>query len=213
MMDARNHVLEIIRLITHPDGGLKTAAHYEHVLKGYIRDLYDTGNEGFYLDRHSRLIEQQFERAWRAGLKEAGVPWEDMTDEELSALTKAIRDEQDRTLDFAEEILEAREAGISPARFYARAALWANRYNQMQGQALAMAGPNKNLEWVLGMTERHCRSCLKLAGRVKRASYWQSSVMPQGAPNPLLECGGWQCDCRLVITDKPCSKGPLPRLP
>lgn len=211
---ARYRVLALLQQIAGEDAPeFKTEAHYDHALRGYIRDLYERGDEGLYLDRHSRLIEQQFERAWKQGLKLAGMTWDEQTDDELNYLVQAIRDEQNRTLGFALEILEARESGKPVSPFYARVPLWAKRYTQTVNQALAMAKTNPKLEWQLGATEKHCRTCLKLNGRVKRASFWSQTVLPQGGPNPKLECQGWECDCKLVVSKKPLSKGPLPSLP
>ena len=56
--------------------------------------------------------------------------------------------------------------------------------------------------WRLGATERHCSDCLHLDGQIKTASEWASAgIAPQ---SPDLECGGWNCDCKLelVIEDE-----------
>ena len=175
---------------------LKTAAFYEFSLQRAIRDLYNSGNIGAYIDHHSRLINEQLTKAWREGMKEVDMDPDEMTDQEKTIL---------------QEIMDARDAQTPPPT--SRAALWANRYREVVNVAKTMAGQDKKFEWVLGPTE-HCKSCLKLSGIVKRGSVWQKAgIYPQMAPNGNLECGGWNCQCELVETDKPARRGGFPRLP
>ncbi|MFQ5434614.1 MAG: phage portal protein [Anaerolineae bacterium] len=55
--------------------------------------------------------------------------------------------------------------------------------------------------WVLGNTLEHCDDCLRLAKQVHTAEEWRrAGIQPQ---SPDLECGGWNCDCRLDPTDAP----------
>lgn len=191
----------------------KTALHYEFSLRTAIHNLYETGDLGAYIDHHSRLIEEQFNRAWREGLRELGLTPEDMTQAEVSRLNELIYEEEGYVLDFASEILRARENGDPVSPFTNRAQTWANRYNSIVNEAKTMAGKDQKLEWVLGVAE-HCSSCIKLSGIVKRASVWQNAgIRPQNAPNPMLECQGYNCKCQLVPTTKPGTRGRFPKLP
>ena len=191
----------------------KTALHYEFSLRTAIHNLYETGDLGAYIDHHSRLIEEQFNRAWREGLRELGLTPEDMTSAEVSRLNELIYEEEGYVLDFAAEILRARENGDPVSPFTSRAQTWANRYNSIVNEAKTMAGKDQKLEWVLGVAE-HCSSCIKLSGIVKRASVWHNAgIRPQNAPNPMLECGGYNCKCQLVPTTKPGTRGRFPKLP
>ena len=95
-----------------------------------------------------------------------------------------------------------------------RAQLWVNRYNDVKSEAQILACKDQKLRWDLGLTEKHCRTCYALNGKVKRASFWKKlGVRPQNAPNYLLECEGWKCDCGMVVTDEPLSRGAMPSLP
>ena len=90
---------------------------------------------------------------------------------------------------------------------------WANEsltVVEVVNLARTMADANQKLVWGLGPTE-HCRTCLKLDGKVKRAEVWAAAnIRPQ---SPDLACGGWRCQCTLEPTDAPASPGPLPRIP
>ena len=72
----------------------KTALHYEFSLRTAINNLYETGDLGAYIDHHSRLIEEQFNRAWREGLRELGLTPEDMTQAEVARLNELIYEEE-----------------------------------------------------------------------------------------------------------------------
>ena len=55
--------------------------------------------------------------------------------------------------------------------------------------------------WQLGNTVQHCTDCASLDGQIHTAEEWRrAGIMPQ---SPDLECGGWNCDCRLVPVDEP----------
>lgn len=55
--------------------------------------------------------------------------------------------------------------------------------------------------WRLGNTIHHCSDCATLDGQIHTAEEWRlAGIAPQ---SPDLECGGWNCDCRLDPTDEP----------
>jgi hypothetical protein len=59
-----------------------------------------------------------------------------------------------------------------------------------------------------GFVVHNCNDCLKLEGKVKRASVWEASgIRPQ---SHALECRGYNCQCSLEETNEPLSRGPLP---
>jgi hypothetical protein len=107
---------------------------------------------------------------------------------------------------------KANEGKLTP--LFKRLDLWVNQYDSTVGQAQTMACADKKLKWLLHgarFTEDPCTTCIKLNGKVKRASFWlKRDIRPQDPPNPNLECDGWQCGCAFVVTDEPLSKGPLP---
>ena len=158
-------------------------------------------------------IERRLPEAWEQGSKGCGVSLEELTAEEALALGRAIADEKSFAPEFLEWVEQnSRANGGKRATIFSRLDTWINRYRDLTNRAKAMACADMKAEWTLGPTE-HCPTCAKLAGKVKRMSYWQAHVMPQQPPNPNLECGGWNCQCVLVETDAPLSRGPLPRVP
>jgi hypothetical protein len=171
-----------------------------------VRDLYAGDiDESSFVDDMIRLIDEQFDKAWNAGMRENGLdPQTDMTDAWARVLDDRKVQELDYVEQYARDILDAARNGdpIDPLR--ARVDLWTNRYNEVQNLAkVTTAGKDVLLVWHLGATEQHCDTCSRLNGVVAYASDWEErGLHPQGAPNEHLDCGGWQCDCSLDVADK-----------
>ncbi len=160
-------------------------------------------------------IRRGLTRAWNAGLREVGVLPEEQTQAELLALQNIIYKEFSY-IDGLAQFIEARrkESGSKLKDALARLDLWIQRELDTQNQAKAIAGKNQKLKWVLGQTEKHCRTCTKLNGKVKRASIWAAAgLRPQSPPNGKLECQGWRCQCYFLPTTERASPGRLPRVP
>lgn len=196
---------DVIRELIHAIN-LKTYGYMlDHVDK-YARELYkDEMSRDEFIDSMASLIEEQLKRAWNEGMRNNGLdPKEDMTDEWQDILDNLILDQWTYIENYADSILQGAKDGTPVESYRARASLWANRYNETVSEAeLVTASKGDKLEWVLGATEQHCDTCFRLNGIVAFASEWEElGVHPQGAPNGLLACGGWKCDCGLSPTDK-----------
>lgn len=154
-------------------------------------------------------------KAWHEGLQEAGIQPDEMSLEERNALQIMIVNERSRMNEFLTYCEQnAKSTGAAWSKCDAKAQLWAMRAKDARNKALTMAKSDPKLMWTLGRTEKHCSTCSKLNGKVKRASYWrQLNLQPQNPPNHLLECQGWHCDCSLSPTEERLSKGTLGNLP
>jgi hypothetical protein len=99
--------------------------------------------------------------------------------------------------------IRAGELTIQEARdsIEARLQLWEQgvraHYNRWKLEA--HAGKMTLFAWMLGATEDHCSTCLRLAegGAHTAAWYLRRNYIP-GQPGASLECGGFNCDCSLV---------------
>jgi hypothetical protein len=162
-------------------------------------------------------IQRRLPQAWYEGAKECGILPADLSPEERMALQQTVVNEMSFISKLAQAIDEDREKHPerkTPSKsLFARLDMWAQRYTDLQSRARLMACEDQKLKWVLGPTKEHCPSCLKVAEKVKRASYWRRvNIYPQRPINPNLECQGFG-QCQLLPTDERCSPGPLPRLP
>ena len=69
--------------------------------------------------------------------------------------------------------------------------LWGQSLMAMSVGLKVMLDSDRNMRWTLGNAD-HCRSCLKLAGKVKRGSFWLLKGILPAQPNAwYLDCRGW----------------------
>lgn len=159
-------------------------------------------------------INRGYNQAWIDGAKSCGIKPDERTQEETDELNRLIGDNSQYVGRYVEWIQEHNKAsGSSWEMIKSRAELWVNRYNEVLAKAQTMACQNKKLRWQLGKCKEHCRSCLKLNGRVHRASLWAEKNIYPRATTGILACNGYRCCCEFVETDEPATKGRFPKLP
>lgn len=184
-----------------PEG--KTYEFFLDALEGLIQGVYDGNVAGDFIDIMANLISgqltQAFEQAWAENEEEGDLPdyltgpLEDMILGQYEHVDQLFRDIVDARVD--EEPIDA---------LLARAALWANQFTSAYNEAVRLITLENggNMVWQFGDTE-HCETCRQLDGIIAPASVWDElGVHPQGAPNDILDCGGWRCGCSLTSTDQ-----------
>ena len=191
----------------------ESEASYRQNLRAYVRGLWSgVFSELDFIDGTFYAIQREFPLAWAEGAAACGIRPAEYSDEEKAALKAAIDNELIFTIRFANDIHNANKAaGGKLAPLFQRVELWVTRRNQLVIQARTTACANVKLMWMLGPTERHCGSCSKLNGKVKRGDDWRKANILPGSRD--LECRGYHCLCQLVRTDAPLSRGPLPKIP
>jgi len=159
----------------------KGDAQYRSALRSCVRGLW-SGVFDYYdfYDKMMQAIDYYFTRAWHAAAKECGIAADEMTPDEKIALEQAKNYEYQWIDRFAQVIIDGSKAnGGKLQPLMTRLEVWAGRYEGVKSKARTMACGDQKLEWTLGATE-HCSSCLKLAGKVKRASYWHKmGILPR----------------------------------
>ncbi len=157
-------------------------------------------------------VDRGFNQAFRAGAAECGLKPDEFTSDIKDVLRQKINEQYSFVAGLADRIM-TRAAGGKLAQALGEIELWIARYGEILNLGKLLACADKKLKWVLGAAE-HCSSCMKLAGKVKRASFWKASgILPRVAGAEYLECKGYNCKCSLVVTDEPMTKGNLPALP
>jgi hypothetical protein len=154
-----------------------------------------------FIDDFFGYIDNQFDRAWRAGARDVNVDHRTFTDDDLWHMEVRKEAEKQHVLKLAEDIERARLNGEPLDQFRGRIEMWAHRYDEVQNEARAHFGGRQLLEWVMGATMEHCSDCLRLTGAVATAEEWAASGWLPQSRN--LECGGYNCQCSLQLTDKP----------
>jgi len=151
--------------------------------------------------------------AWEAGAKAAGIMPDEMTDREISQMQTDIFNQFQYVPGFGQYIQSvSRAAGGKLESTLPRMGMWVARYKEFYERGMLMAKSNLKYRWTLGIVKtEHCNSCLKLSGKIKRASQWlEANIYPK---SPDLECGGQHCACTYQQTNEPMSKGRLPKIP
>lgn len=191
-------------------------------IEAYAKSLRDA-TRGLWTGRFDRstfgdamfsAIARHLEVAWREGAAECGIRPDERTAEEKEALERFINNQiafVPRFGSFIEENNRANGALLKVS--LTRLSPWVNRWNEVKALAQQMACADIKYRWTLGFAE-HCKTCLKLSGRVMRGSRWRElDVHPQDTRPGKLECNGYNCKCKLIQTDKRATPGRLPRLP
>lgn len=166
-----------------------------------------------FVDMMYSAIRRGYEQAWRDGAATCGIKPAERTPEEQAALDEMITANQGYVVRYGDWIVEHNQAsGAKLQPVLDRAELWVNRYNEVKAKAQTMACGDKKLQWILGKTERHCKTCRKLHGRVHRASVWKRiDIYPRDTRPGKLDCHGFYCDCSLQETDLPATPGRFPK--
>ena len=176
----------------------RRANEYRRNLRGLSRALWNEAMDFYQVfadfDDNVRI---GLRNAWAAGALECGIAEEDLTPEELTARNRVISSEVNRIFGFLDWIVDHNKASGGKFRpIKARADMWALRWDDVFSRARLMACSNQKFLWdfnALGVTKDPCNTCEhKLAGKVKRASFWaRVGVQPQNPPNSKLDCEGW----------------------
>ena len=185
---------------------------YARRLRGLARGLWNGSiSRSSFEDSVRRALRREFNNAWTEGARTQGIEPSERTTAEQSKLDAMIIEQSGFISGFADFVqAHLKVDGFKMAEAQSRVPMWTNRYNDVMNTAKTMAGADRKLKWALGPTE-HCSSCLKLAGKVKRGSFWISSgIQPQSRG---LACGGWNCQCSLNPTTDRASAGRLPSIP
>lgn len=185
---------------------------YQGGIRSAVRGLW-SGDLGWFdaVDSMVGEIERNFTRAWEEGMSSCGIRLDEMTLEESSRLRLEINNEIQYVYTFADAIINNSRANNGKLRtLYDRVDMWINRYNSVRDLAMTYACQDQKLMWVMGYTKEHCLDCLRLDGRVYRASLWRSAdLYPR---KHSLQCGGFRCACEFVSTNEPATPGFPPRI-
>lgn len=192
----------------------KTESAFRKSLRQLVRGYWtgDLGAFDFY-DGFANALERNLTKAWIDGMKQAGLDFSEITDNEQNRLRLEIATQIGYIDGLASTIAANSKAnGGNLFPLYDRLELWVNNYGRISTLAYTLAAADQKAIWVYGDTIDHCPSCAAYAGLVYRNSVWTKwleplDMLPRGKG---LACGGWQCDCSLKKTSEPVRPGRPP---
>ena len=195
---------------------------YRAKLRSPVRALW-AGLVDFnsFFDMFSAAIRTGLTQAWNDGLKSGGILPNEQTPEEKAALQEIIFNQFGYISRLGGDIIKGTVNPTTGERlsdrlrtnltvYYNRLDKWTKAWQATYNKAEAMANGNRKKKFTLGATKAHCKTCLALAGKVKRNSF----LLAHGIldkPDERFDCGRWGCQCDWYDTDEPVSRGPLPR--
>lgn len=200
---AENHSHKSIRALQldNPEIDPELSA-YEDSLQALIgQALNGEINRADFRVRLEEIAKGAMTTAFLIGL--GNINQDDLDTEQFVELGQIMRDVDKGVDGLTEDVFSGRyeeEDGIE--RAFARTGLWVTAMAAAFHTAITLQRENnKRYEWVIGATQESCPDCLRLSGQIHTSSQWRNSRWsPQSG---RLECGGWNCDCRLVETDEP----------
>lgn len=182
-----------------------TTKDYSATRMEFVQNLIDLLNAtdstsrarfGIVFRANLRRLGQQ---AFADGLRDGGVTDATLDGDDLATVQHWVISQSQYVTDFADQTYKQ---GLSSAEVGAHAEMWANRsLQEMYNEGRMSADRNGIYEWVLGKAEKHCKSCLTLAGQRHRfKEYYARDLLPG---SQRLDCHGYQCDCKLVKSNEP----------
>jgi hypothetical protein len=168
---------------------------YRRSIRSAVRGLWaGEFDYGQFYDAMLTAINFHVPRAWYAGARECGILPAELTKDEKLEMERAIAYELQWIDGFATAIEEnSKASGGKLGPLFSRAEIWIGRWEGIKARAMALACADQKLKWTLGATEKPCGSCLKLNGKIKRASFWyESGILPRQHGAEYLECHGFR---------------------
>lgn len=208
------HLSARARWMLYVPAEYKTYDYMLSVIVGLVRGVYSGNVGGQFIDTMANLISGQLTQAYRQAWEDEGMTDYFAPNYLASSLEAMILSQYDFVDQFYRDIVDARVDATSIDPLLVRAGMWANRWNEAYNEAVRLITVENGgkLMWQYGEAE-HCDTCRALNGIVAFAKEWDTlGVKPQNAPNNLIECGGWNCQCALVQTDKRRSPGAYGRI-
>ncbi len=143
------------------------------------------------------LIRRWGIRAFRDGLEDGGVSSEALSPEDQATINAMLAQQSEYVTRLGERLFSAE--GIEDAEAVNKAEAWFNKSIMPFYHAGRLSADKDGLyQWQIGQTEEHCQTCLLADGQKHRLSAWhRRGLIPQ---SDLLECRGFNCQCRLVRT-------------
>ena len=144
------------------------------------------------------LLRRYATQAYRDGLKDGGVDLAErpLTGDDLQRVNEFVRSQSQYVTAIGDAIYV--EGTVSPAMAANKPEQWFNgSVYPAYLLGLESAADDGLFTWVLGNTEKHCKSCLALNGQIHRFSEFKKRGLFPKADK--LECGpGKLCDCSLL---------------
>lgn len=186
-----------------------TRLNFEDAFTALLADaMQEQVDRRTFARRARAMVSRGVRQAFLDGLEEGGVFRGDLSDEDTATIQRLTAQQSVYVTNLGAALF--RQDDVTPAMASQKPSMWFNKSVYPAYDAGRMsADRNGYYEWSLGRTEKHCSTCLALNGQVHRLKdYTRRDLVPKSS---VLECGGWQCDCKLNKRTGVRARGRLPR--
>lgn len=193
-------------------GEHKSIENYRMAVRRAIRGLWAGQYSRFdFVDNMFDAIRRYFNEAYLDGARSVGYAPDDLTDEELRVPQSEANAELAYVMTFARDIEDASRAnGGALTPLIDRADNWTRAYERIADMARQSIGGDQKLKWVRGNSEQSCKDCIRLDGRIYRASVWKAyDLAPKSS---RLACTSHGCNCSFQVTTDPVTRGRPPNI-
>lgn len=166
-----------------------------------------------WANRTRTLLRRYGEKAYRDGLKDGGVVYEDTEplDPDDRADLNGLLGTQSQYVTELGRVVFRTERGVSDGQAAIKPAMWFNKSVLPLYQAgLVVADKNGLYSWSYNPLKQNCPSCLEAAKQIHRLKVWHTfDLVPNSS---RLICKGFFCGCQLHKTEGR-SIGRIDRIP
>lgn len=175
----------------------QVVSSYRDQLTNFVYETLNGSMDGLDLRRaHREMIRRLGPSAYIEGLREGGIPQEEMDAQDKTAIREWMTEQLTHVNQFAADAVAARGDDGKRSAILARVELWVNSMQAIGGMGLMSAKKNQLGTWFLGGTIEHCRTCAGLHGKRHRLSWFSSrGLIPRQPGSATLECKGYLCQC------------------
>lgn len=145
-----------------------------------------------------KLVKTAVGDAYGEGLKQGGVPIDEMTDDDAMMIIELGENQLAHVPDFVKAIREARgDRAAQRAILDNRVPLWVASIEAAGEYGLASAKQNEMVEFRVRTgadpSDESCRTCRRLLGKRHRRKWVVANEMMVHPGNENYECGCWRC--------------------
>lgn len=178
---------------------------YRDQLTNFVHETLNGSMDAIDLRRaHREMIRRLGPSAYTEGLREGGVPAEELDAADRKAITDWMGGQFAHVNKFADDTVAARGDDGKHKQILSRLDMWVESMRVIGSQGLMSAQKNKMGTWRLGPTEQHCKTgngrigCANLHGKRHRLSWFLSrGLIPRQPGSAILGCQGYKCLCEI----------------
>lgn len=175
---------------------------YNDELTNAVFDVWNGHSSAIDLRRaHKAMLKDFAPQVYEEGLREGG--FDDIDDEDQAVMDEMVGDwlggQFEHINSFAKDVEAIKGNKDERPKIIDRVAQWVDSLRSLGHLGKAYALKNERGQWVLGETEQHCETCLKLSKMKAHRLSWftERGYIPRQNGSETLECGGWVCDCEI----------------